>query len=79
MESGCKVSLVAIARRFKQKKADQILVLKRLESEEDYAGIGMPLQKFEDPVFSRIGIITGLKDDCKDWFDDVEKKPMIIF
>lgn len=79
MEYSCEVSLVAIARRFNQKKADQILVLKRLESEEDYAGIGMLLQKFEDPVFSRIGIITELKDDGKDWFDDAEKKPMIIF
>jgi len=79
LESGCEVSLVAIARRVNQKKADQILVLKRLEGEKDYAGIGMLPQKFEDPTFSRIGMISELGDDGKDWFDDAEKKPIIIF
>jgi hypothetical protein len=79
LESGCEVSLVAIARRVNQKKADQILVLKRLEGEKDYAGIGMLPQKFDDPTFSRIGMISELKDDGKDWFDDAEKKPIIIF
>jgi len=79
LKSGSQIFLVAVARRFNQTKADQILVLRRLESEEDYAGIGMLPQKFEDPIFSRIGMISELKDDHKDWFDDAEKKPMIIF
>jgi len=36
-------------------------------------------QKFEDPIFSRIGMTTELKGDSKDWFSDAEKKPIIIF
>jgi hypothetical protein len=79
LESGCEIFLIAIARRFNQTKADQILVLKRLESEKDCAGIGMLLQKFEDPIFSRIGLISELNGDHKDWFDDAESKPIIIF
>ena len=60
--------------------ADQILVLKRLESKEDYAGgIGMQPQTFGDPTFKRIGIITRLEDDGKDWFDNLEKKSMFTF
>ncbi|KAL5317895.1 hypothetical protein ACEPPN_014995 [Leptodophora sp. 'Broadleaf-Isolate-01'] len=79
MESSFEISLVAIARRYKQKKADQILVLKRLESEEDYTGIGMLPQTFGDPIFQRIGIVTKLEDDGQDWFDDAKKKAMYIF
>lgn len=36
LASGSEIFLIAVARRVNQKKADQILVLKRLEDEKDY-------------------------------------------
>jgi hypothetical protein len=78
MEPSFQIFLIAVVRRYRKEKADQILVLKRLEC-EDYAEIGMLPQKFEDPIFQRIGIITSLQDDGIDWFDNAERKPMIIF
>ncbi|KAK3182573.1 hypothetical protein K4F52_006022 [Lecanicillium sp. MT-2017a] len=73
------VSLVAVARRTNQAKPDQALVLRRLESTEDYAAIGMRPQKFTDPMYSRIGIITSLEGDTKGWFDDAEQKQLVLF
>jgi hypothetical protein len=79
LESSSEIFLVAIARRVNQEKADQILVLKPLKDDKDYAAIGMGPQYFKEPVYARIGVINSLKEDSKDWFDGAEKKPVIIF
>lgn len=67
LESGHRLFLMALARR---EKSDYALVLKQLESDEEFAThLGVSAKKvpavLRGGVFIRIGIISGLEEDCQ--------------
>ncbi|KAJ2970157.1 hypothetical protein NQ176_g8321 [Zarea fungicola] len=55
------------------------LVLRRLETTQDYAAIGMGPQQTTYPAYARIGILQGKDEGEENWFDGAEKQTMILF
>lgn len=55
------------------------LVLRRLETTQDYAAIGMGAQQTAHPAYARIGILKGKDDSEENWFHRAAKQEIILF
>jgi hypothetical protein len=68
LASGSQIFLMAIAQRFNKEKADNLLVLKRLEDKSDfarYSQIGVALCVLREPAYERIGSANNFTISCK--------------
>jgi Heterokaryon incompatibility protein (HET) len=82
MKSDDEIFLFAVARSVHSEKPDNILVLKKLETESDYhtfARLPIKLEDYPLDAFVRIGSILNSDIVSLTWFDDAEKRDVYLF